>query len=122
MSGPRYLSQREAIDPVKTVSTLVMVTPPSHEFGAWVSRAIPDTSHNIEVSVMADGRYLSQRDLVVRALAPTAAHQKLAASLSANSPPRSGFRQCFVRIGGAEQCRLLGVKRKTCAPSETYRF
>jgi hypothetical protein len=34
-----------------------MVTPPSHEFGAWVSRAIPDTPHNIEVSVMADGKY-----------------------------------------------------------------
>jgi hypothetical protein len=32
-------------------------------------------------------------------------------------PPR-----CALGIGGAEQCRLLGVKRKTCARTELFRF
>src|SRR5260221_6607358 len=54
---------------------------------------------------------------LVRALAPTAAHQNLATSLS-RTPTRA--RQLRVGIGGAEQCRLSGAKRKTCALSEVY--
>src|ERR1700738_1484708 len=57
----------EGIDPEKTVSTFVIVPPPSHEFGEWVRSAILYTPH--KMTFCGDDASLNRLTLLQRRIA-----------------------------------------------------